>query len=97
MVLKEEAQGFEQIIVDLKVKLEEAKIFEDSLTEQLMASMKEKYNHEAEIVSLKTKLQMKYIGKSYENSSKIIEHIIINQNPFSHKTYSDIWNPSHRL
>ena len=51
-----------------------------------MASVKEKENREAEIVSLKTKLQMKYISKSYENNSKIIEHIIINQNPFSEKT-----------
>ena len=42
MVLKEEAQRFEQIIADLKVKLEEAKRIKDSLTKQLMASMKEK-------------------------------------------------------
>ena len=71
-VLKEEGQGFEKIIVDLKVKLEEAKIIEDTLTEQLMENMKEKENHEAAIVSLKTKLQTKDIGKSYENNSKII-------------------------
>ena len=58
-MLKEEAQGFEQIIVELKIKLEEAKRIEDSLTEQLMGNMKEKENHEAEIVSLKIKLQMK--------------------------------------
>ena len=42
MVLKEEAQGFEQIIVDLKVKLEESKRIKDSLTEQPMESVKEK-------------------------------------------------------
>ena len=34
-MLKEESQRFEQIIVDLKTKLEEAKRVEDSLTEQL--------------------------------------------------------------
>ena len=39
-VPKEEVQGFEQIIVDLKVKPEEAKRIEDSLTEQLMENMK---------------------------------------------------------
>ena len=57
MVLKEEAQGFEQIIADLKVKLEEAKRIEDTLTEKLMENMKEKENREARIVSLNTKLQ----------------------------------------
>ena len=41
-VLKEEAQRFEQIIADLKVKLEVSKRIKDSLTEKLMASMKEK-------------------------------------------------------
>ena len=86
MVLKEEAHGFEKIIVDLKTKLGEAKTIEDSLTKQLMENMKEKGNHEAEIVSLKNKLQMKYIGKSYDNSSKILEQIISNQKPFFDKT-----------
>ena len=42
MVLKEEAQRFEKIIVDLKVKLEESKRIEDSLTKHLMESMIEK-------------------------------------------------------
>ena len=41
-VLKEEAQRFEQFIDDLNVKLEEAKRIEDSLIEQVMASVKEK-------------------------------------------------------
>ena len=41
-VLKEEVQGSEQVITDLKVKLEEAKRIEDSLTEQLMENVKEK-------------------------------------------------------
>ena len=40
MVIKEESQGFEQIIADLKVKLEETKRIKDSLTEQLMVSVK---------------------------------------------------------
>ena len=86
MVLKEEAQGFEQIIVDLKTKLEEAKWVEDSLTEQLRTNIREKENHEAEIVSLKNKLQREDIGKSYENNSKILEQIISNQKPFFDKT-----------
>ena len=51
-MLKEEAQGFEQIIVDLKTKMEEARRTENSLSEQLMKNMKEKENREAEIVSL---------------------------------------------
>ena len=42
MVLKEEAQRFENIISDLKIKLEEDKIIEESLTEQLMESLKKK-------------------------------------------------------
>ena len=41
-MLKEEAQGFKQIIIDLKVKLEEAKRIKDYLAEQLMATLKEK-------------------------------------------------------
>ena len=55
-MLKEEAQGFEQTIVDLKTKLEEAKRIEDSLTVQLMENIKEKENREVEIVSMKNKL-----------------------------------------
>ena len=55
-LLKEDEQRFEQTIVDLKTKLEEAKRVEDSLTEQLMTNIREKENHEAEIVSLKNKL-----------------------------------------
>ena len=51
----------------MKVKLEEAKRIEDSLVEQLMETSKEKENLEAEIVSLKTKLQKKYLDKSYES------------------------------
>ena len=41
-VLKEEAQGFEKIIVDPKNKLEEAKRIKDPLTGKIMANMKEK-------------------------------------------------------
>ena len=85
-VLKEEAQGFEQIIVDPKAKLEEAKRIEDSLTKQLMENMKEKGNREAEIVSMKNKLQTEDIRKSYENNFNIIEKIINNQKPFFDKT-----------
>ena len=85
-LLKEEAQGVEQIIAELKVNLEEAKRIEDSLTKQLMANMKDKENLEAEIVSLKAQLQKKDISKSYENSSKILEQIISNQKPFFDKT-----------
>ena len=55
-MLKEEAQRFEQTIVDLKTKPEEPKRVEDSLTEQLMTNIREKENHEAEVVSLKNKL-----------------------------------------
>ena len=55
-MLKEEAQRFEQTIVDLKTKLEEAKRVEDSLTEQLMTNIRENENCEVEIVSLKNKM-----------------------------------------
>ena len=85
MVLKEEAQGFEKIIVDLKTKLEEAKKIEDSLTELLMENMKEKENCEVDIISIKKKLQMKDINKIYENNSNIIKQIINNQQPFFDK------------
>ena len=39
---KEEIQWFDQIIIDMKVKLEEAKRIEDSLAEKLMETLKEK-------------------------------------------------------
>ena len=84
-MLKEEEQRFEQTIVDLKTKLEEAKRVEDSLTEQLMTNIREKENCEAEIVSLKNKLQMKDIAKCYDNSSKVLEQIISNQKSFFDK------------
>ena len=77
-MLKEEVQGFEQVIIDLNVKLEEAKRIEDSLTEQLMENIKEKENREAEIVSLKAQLQKKDINNNYENNAKILEQIINN-------------------
>ena len=51
-----------------------------------METLKEKENLEDEIVSLKNKLQMKEVSKSYENNSKILEQIISNQNPFFDKT-----------
>ena len=68
MMLKEEAQGFEQTIGDLKTILEEAKRIEDYLTKQLMENIKEKENCEVEIGSLKNKLQRKDITKGYENN-----------------------------
>ena len=67
--------------------MEDAKRIEHSLTKQLMESVKEKENREAEIESPKTKLQTKEISKSYENNSKILEQIISNQNPFSEKKW----------
>ena len=51
-----------------------------------MTNIREKENHEAEIVSLKNKLQMKDIAKGYENNSKVLEQIISNQKPFFDKT-----------
>ena len=51
-----------------------------------MTNIREKENREAEIVSLKNKLQMKDIAKGYENSSKVLEQIIGNQKSFFDKT-----------
>ena len=51
-----------------------------------MTNIREKENREAEIVSLKNKLQTKDIAKGYENSSKVLEQIISNQKPFFDKT-----------
>ena len=85
-MLKKEGQRFQQTIVDLKTKLEESKRVEDSLTQQLMTNIREKENREAETVSLKNKFQTKDIAKGYENSSKVLENIISNQNPFFNKT-----------
>ena len=51
-----------------------------------MINIREKENCEAEIVSLKNKLQMKDIAKGYDNSSKVLEQIISNQKSFFDKT-----------
>ena len=51
-----------------------------------MENIKEKENREAEIVSLKNKLQTKNIAKGYENNSKVLEQIISNQKSFFDKT-----------
>ena len=51
-----------------------------------MKNIREKENHEVEIVSLKNKLQTKDIAKGYENSSKVLEQIISNQKSFFDKT-----------
>ena len=51
-----------------------------------MTNIREKENREAEIVSLKNKLQTKDIAKGYDNSSKVLEQIISNQKSFFDKT-----------
>ena len=51
-----------------------------------MENIKEKENREAEIGSMKNKLQTKDIAKRYENNSKVLEKIINNQKPLFDKT-----------
>jgi hypothetical protein len=56
---KEDTQGLEQMITNLKVQIEEDKIIEDTLKEQLERKDKIIGNLEEEIVTLRKDLQKK--------------------------------------
>jgi hypothetical protein len=69
---KEDTQELEQMITNLKVQIEEDKIIEEALKEQLEEKDKIIGNLEAEIVTLRKDLQK----KNMQNNSKVLDDII---------------------
>jgi hypothetical protein len=72
---KEDTQELEQMITNLKVQIEEDKIIEEALKEQLKEKDKIIGNLEAEIVTLRKDLQK----KNMQNNSKVLDDIISSQ------------------
>ena len=68
-----------KVFIDLKVKLEEAKMIEETLRKQLEEKEKIQVELENEIVSLRGKLQSKDIKQNFDNSTKILDQIISSQ------------------
>ena len=65
-----------KVFIDLKVKLEEAKMIEETLKKQLKEKERIQVKLENEIVSLRGKLHSKNIKKNSGNSTKILDQII---------------------
>jgi hypothetical protein len=72
---KEDTQELEQMITNLKVQIEEDKIIEEALKEQLEEKDRNIGNLEAEIVTLRKDIQK----KNMQNSSKVLDDIINSQ------------------
>jgi chromosome segregation ATPase len=72
---KEDTQELEQMIKNLKVQIEEDKIIEEALKEQLEEKDRIIRNLEAEIVTLRKDIQK----KNMQNSSKVLDDIISSQ------------------
>jgi hypothetical protein len=69
---KEDTQELEKMITKLKVQIEEDKIIEEALKEQLEEKDRIIRNLEAEIVTLRKDIQ----NKNMQNSSKVLDDII---------------------
>jgi hypothetical protein len=74
---KEDTQELEQMITILKVQIEEDKIIEDTLKEQLEGKDKIIGNLEEEIVTLRKEFQK----NNMQNNSKVLNEIIKSQKP----------------
>ena len=68
-----------KVFIDIKVKLKETKMIEETLRKKLEEKERIHVEMENEIVSLKGKLQSKDIKKNFDNNPKILDHIINNQ------------------
>ena len=71
--------------MDLKLKLEEAKMIEESLRKQLEEKEGIQIELEKEIVSLRKKLQKESIKHNFDKSTEILNQIINNQRPIHDK------------
>ena len=72
--------------MDLKIKLEEAKMIEESLRKQLKEKEGIQIELEKEIVSLRRKLQKESIKQKFDKSTEILDQIINNQRPIHDKS-----------
>jgi hypothetical protein len=79
---KEDTEELEQMITNLKVQIEEDKIIEETLKEQLEENNMIIGNLEAEIVTLRNDLQK----KNMHNNSKVLDDIINSQKPHHDKS-----------
>ena len=71
--------------MDLKVKLEEAKMIEESLRKQLEEKEEIQVELEKEIVVLRRKLQKENIKQNFDKSTEILNQIINSQRPIHDK------------
>ena len=72
--------------MDLRAKLEEAKVTEESLREQLEEKEETQEELEREIVSLRRNLEKENIKKKYDKSTKTLYQNINNQRPIDDKS-----------
>jgi hypothetical protein len=79
---KEDTKELEQMIMKLKVQIEEDKIIEEALKEQLEERDRIIGNLEAEIVTLRKDIQ----NKNTQNNSKVLDDIISSQKPHQDKS-----------
>jgi hypothetical protein len=79
---KRDTQELEQMITKLKVQIEEDKIIEEALKEQIEAKDRIIGNLEAEIVTLRKDIQK----KNMQNSSKVLDDIINSQKSYLDKS-----------
>jgi hypothetical protein len=79
---KKDTQELEQMITKLKVQIEEDKIIEEALKEQLEGKGGMIGNLEAEIVTLRKDIQK----KNMQNSSKVLDDIINSQKSYLDKS-----------
>jgi hypothetical protein len=74
---KEDTQELEKMITNLKVQIEEDKIIEEALKEQLVGRDMIIENLEVEFVTLRKDIQ----NKNMQNNSKVLNDIISSQRP----------------
>jgi hypothetical protein len=79
---KEDTQELEQMIMELKVQIEEDKRIEEALKEKLEEKDRIIENMEEEIVTLRKYIQQ----KNMQNSSKVLDNIINSQRPHHDKS-----------
>ena len=80
------SEEIKKAFMDLKVKLEEAKMIEESLRKQLEEKEGIQIELEKEIVLLRRKFQKENIKHNFDKRTKILNQIINNQRPIHDKS-----------
>ena len=70
-----------QIIIDLKNQLQEAKNIEDNIVVQLRKRLQDYEKHEKEIIQFRKGVDEELIKSKFENISRILDDILSNQRP----------------